>query len=419
MTNQTLKGFRDFFSKDLFLRYKVIDIIKQTFNLFGFSPLETPSIEYAETLLGKYGEDADKLVYTFPDRGDRQVGLRYDLTVPLSRVMAQYNQAFPLPFKRYQIQPVWRAENTQRGRYREFLQCDIDTIGINSYLADAEIIAAIFTVFKNLNFQNFVIKINSREILFSILEKSGLTDKIQQLSVIRTVDKLDKIGVEGVKAELKSKNVPEQAIVDIFSNIKNAKPGEKLSELINSAKALGVPENILVFDPTLSRGLDYYTGPIFEVVSMDAKIGSLAGGGRYDNLIKTLGGPNLPATGIALGFERIIDLIKELKLLPEEKDSKTQILVVPISENELPYCLKLSQELRSKNIATEIYLEVGSKVDKQIKYADKKSVPFVALVGQNEVKNNIVTLKTLVNGKQGEVNLRDLGKMLQENLINQ
>ena len=319
---QTLKGFRDFLPKDMVVRNYIKNTLVEIFENYGFQPLETPALEYASVLKGKYSNETDdKLGYFFKDNGDREIGLRYDLTVPTAKVLAIYgNNELQLPFKRYQIQPVWRAENTQKGRYREFIQCDIDIFGTTSPIADAEIISVIYAGIQKLNFKNAIIKINSRQVLFDILSKNGITNN--QNSVLQSIDKLDKIGEDGVKNELISKGLSTTQITGIFEYIKIAQPDEALQMVLNKLKDLNLPSNSYIFDPTLVRGCDYYTSTIFEVAVTEPKIGAIGGGGRYDNLISTLGGPNIPAVGFAFGFERVVDVIPELNRLPQRNQSK-------------------------------------------------------------------------------------------------
>lgn len=384
---QTLKGFRDFMPENMAVRSRVINILRSVFEKYGFSELQTPTLEYSEVLTGKYGEEAEKLMYLFKDQGGRDVGLKYDLTVPLARVMAQ-NPDLPKPFKRYQIQPAFRAENTQKGRYREFYQCDIDAVGSTSPLADAEILAIISDSLTALEFANFKIRINSRQILF------GITDS---LTALQSLDKLDKKSEEEVRQELSDKKFAKEDIDEIFSKLKTATPNTNLDEIIRYAKTLGA--NNIEFDPALVRGLDYYTGAIFETVVTEPKIGSITGGGRYDKLIKSLGGPDLPAVGTTLGLDRICDVITELNLWPDLPKTSTKVLVTIFSPDLLNKSLELSNELRNANINCELYPEVA-KLDKQLKYADAKGIPYVAIIGPEEIASNTVKLKNMSTGEQ-------------------
>jgi histidyl-tRNA synthetase len=400
---QTLKGFRDFLPEEMVIRQKVIDTLKEVFEVYGFQPLETPALEYAETLLGKSGEETDTLAY----KGGRKIGLRYDLTVPVSRVLAQYRDKIPLPFKRYQIQTTWRAEKPQKGRYREFTQCDIDSFGSVSPLADAEIIAVIEGGLKKLGFDKFVIKINSRQVLFDLMRDLNLSQN-KQLELLRSIDKLEKVGMEEVKKEFKEVGLTEKKIKKLFSLIKNAQPDKNLEQLFKYLNWLGVEEKYYQFEPTLARGLDYYTGPIFEAVVEKPKIGSIAGGGRYDNLIADLGGPNIPATGVSFGIDRICDVIKEQNLWPKLSPTSTQVLVTIFSPELLEKSIEVTGKLRKANISTDLYLDPETKIDKQLKYADKKGIPYVIILGPEEIKKREVTLKNMKTGAQEKTSLENL-----------
>jgi len=402
---QTLKGFRDFLPEAMAVRNYVKNLLIDTFETFGFEPIETPTLEYSSVLMGKYGDEGDKLVYSFTDNGDRQIGMRYDLTVPTAKVLAMYSQTIPMPFKRYQIQPVWRAENTQKGRYREVLQCDIDTFGTNSPIADAEILAVINTVLQKLNFKTFTILINSRIVLNNILKACKITE--DKNSILQSLDKFSKIGQDGVTKELIGKNIPKAKITVLFKYIKQAQPDEYLQNVINQLKILGISKNNYQFDPTIVRGLDYYTGPIFETVVTKPKIGSITGGGRYDNLIKSLGGPDISAVGTTIGLDRIIDCITELNLLPNLPKTKTKVLFANFGDKTVNQSLKLITELRNNNIASSFYPD-NDKLSKQFKYADSLSIPFVAMIGTDESKNNQVTLKNMATGEQKTINQSNL-----------
>lgn len=397
---QTLKGFRDFLPETMAVRNYVKNLFIDVFKTFGFEPLETPTIEYSSTLMGKYGDEADKLVYSFQDQGERQVGLRYDLTVPTAKVLAIYNQQLSLPFKRYQIQSVFRAEKPQKGRYREVLQCDIDTFGTSSPIADAEIVAVIYTILNKLNFKKYSIRLNSRPVLKEILIKSGIVDN--QNSALQSLDKFNKIGEEGVKNELINKNFTQAQIDSLFKYIKEAQPDKNLQAVFEAIKTFGIPETAYIFDPTMVRGLDYYTGTIFETYVEEPKIGSITGGGRYDNLIKILGGPDIPAVGTTLGLDRIVDCIIELNLLPNLPKTETKIMVANFGEETQKVSLELATLLRQNNIPTIFYPD-NDKIGKQFKYASLKNIPFVALIGSNEVTNGEVTLKNMLTGEQQSI----------------
>ncbi len=389
---QTLKGFRDFLPADVIKRQYVICKIIEVFERFGFDPLETPALEYAETLLGKYGEEADKLLYIFEDRGGRKVGLRYDQTVPLARVMAQYEGALPLPFKRYQIQPVWRAENPQRGRYREFLQCDADSIGTESPLADAEVIALAVGIYKNLGFSSFGILLNDRAVF-------GKTP----LSAITILDKLPKIGPEAVTKELRKKGFDP----GLLDTVKQSQPTSRLKEIIAALKKLGVEPKQIIYAPTLARGLDYYTSTIFEVVIDGYEAGSVCGGGRYDGLIGSFTGNETPAVGFAIGFDRTLEAMEQFGLLPSSSTG-TQALVTVFSPELLGASLNVTSTLRSEGINTEIYLKDETKLDKQLKYADRKGIPYVIIQGPEEVSRGVVKLKDMKAKTQEELRIDEV-----------
>ena len=407
---QTLKGFRDFLPTEMAIRNFVKNTLTQVFENSGFLPLETPALEYASILKGKYSNETDdKLGYFFKDNGEREIGLRYDLTVPTAKVLAIYSQQLKLPFRRYQIQPVWRAENTQKGRYREFIQCDIDIFGTTSPVADAEIISLIYTGTQKLGFKNTIIKINSRSVLSEILDKSGINNG--QISVLQSLDKLDKIGQDGVNKELISKGLLNTQINDLFKDSKSAQPDFNLQKVLDFLSAFNLPKTAYVFDPTLVRGCDYYTGTIFEVSVTEPQIGALGGGGRYDNLVATLGGPEIPAVGFSFGFERIVDVIQELNLLPELSNSKTKVLVAnfgPETENNI---LQLTSQLRDQNLSCIVYPD-NDKLSKQIKYALTLGIPYLAIIGTDEAKNNKIMLKNLTTTEQKVVNFDELINIL-------
>lgn len=407
---QTLKGFRDFLPEKMVIRNEAIKRLRTVFEKYGFDELQTPALEYAEVLTGKYGAEAEKLMYLFRDQGDREVGLRYDLTVPFARAIAN-NPDLPKPFKRYQIQPAYRAENTQKGRYREFYQCDVDIAGSPSPLADAEIIAVVADALSALGFENFKIRINSRQVLFSIMEKAGI-EQPKWLTVIQSVDKLDKKSREEVEVELNAKGITTGQIKNVFEAIPKAKPDDFLTATVAYAKHLGADDKV-IFDPTLARGLDYYTGPIFEsVVDLPAgrqespvKIGSLTGGGRYDGLLKTLGGPDLPATGTTIGLDRVCDVIEELNLWPNLPKTASKVLVAIFNQDLTQETLKIASELRKNGVNTEVYPLDNEKMEKQLKYADQKGIPYVIIVGTEESEKGVMQLKDLSSGKQEEITL--------------
>ncbi|MBI4136957.1 histidine--tRNA ligase [Candidatus Roizmanbacteria bacterium] len=386
---QPLKGFRDFLPLEARKRQYVIITLQKVFELYGFEPLETPALEYEEILMGKYGQEGDLLMYRFEDNGKRRVAMRYDQTVPLSRVVAKYQNELPMPFKRYQIQPVWRAENTQKGRFREFLQCDADIVGPSSPLADAEIITCAVNALKKLGFQKFRILVNDRN-TFSDIDPSA----------IPTIDKLAKIGEDAVKKLLKEQGL-EDGILDI---IRQKPVHENLQRIVELTKTLAVDASQIVYSPTLARGLDYYTGLIFEIEIEDYTAGSVCGGGRYDNLIGMFAGKEIPAVGFAFGFDRIIEAMETLQLFPKKLSrSSTSVLVTIFNEELFNTSLTLSSELRSQGIATELYPDLTAKLDKQLKYADKKGIPFAIIIGPDEAKNNQVVIKNLRENKQEKV----------------
>ncbi|PIR08066.1 histidine--tRNA ligase [Candidatus Gottesmanbacteria bacterium CG11_big_fil_rev_8_21_14_0_20_37_11] len=409
---QTLKGFRDFLPEEKRRRDYVLKKIIEVFELFGFDPLETPTLEYASLLLSKYGKEADKLIYTFKDRGGRDVALRYDQTVPSARVLSQYQNTLSKYFRRYQIQNVFRADNPQKGRYREFTQCDIDIFGSASPIADAEIIATTYFAFKNIGYPTVKILVNDRQTLFAYLEP--FTDKkVDVFSLIQTVDKFEKIGKEEVVDELVKKGLTKDQASQALFSIQSAKISQNLQTILNYTISLGVPKEFLVFTPTLARGLDYYTGMIFEVILPEYTVGSCGGGGRYDKLIEQLGGINIPAVGIAFGFDRMVDAANHLKIIPQEK-SGTRVLVCVFNEETVKESLSLAKTLRESKISTEVLPSSTDKLDKQIKYADKKGIAFVAIIGPDEAKNNTVTLKSLKDRTQQTIPYEKISVLLKQ-----
>ena len=413
---QTLKGFRDFLPRDMQAREYVTERVREVFKLFGFEPLETPTLEYAELLLGKYGEEADRLVYTFKDRGERHIALRYDQTVPAARILAQYQHELPRYFRRYQIQNVFRADKPQRGRYREFTQCDIDIFGTTSPLADAEIVACTYFAFKNIGYPTIEIKTNDRQTLFKTL-KPFATEQVDVFSIIQSIDKLDKQSEATVIEELVDKGLESQEAREAMAAIQGAPISDNLREIVDAAINLGVPEEVIEYNPTLARGLDYYTGMIFEVFVPEYPVGSFAGGGRYDQLIEQLGGPSIPATGIAFGFDRMVEGAIELGLVPL-KESITQVLVTVFDRETQKYSLKIAGQLREAGIRTEVYPELD-RLGKQLKTADQKEIPYVVIVGPDEAEQGMATVRDMRTGEQltpmmekvGEVIRGKLGKL--------
>ncbi len=396
---QTLKGFRDFLPNEARKRQYVINILKEVFESYGFEPLETPALEYEEILLGKYGEEGDKLMYRFTDRGERKVALRYDQTVPLARVVAQYQNELPMPFKRYQIQPVWRADNTQKGRFREFLQCDIDIVGSSSTLSDAEVILVAAKSLDKLGFENFKIPINDRNI-FSQLVTRGVCKEKELPVVVRAIDKLKKIGEAGVARELTSKGMSQKDITTTLQCVVVMQETERLKETFSMLERFGLKKDKdFTFSPTLARGLDYYTGMIFEVELEGYTAGSVCGGGRYDNLIGLFATKQIPAVGFAFGFDRLIEALAQLKLFPTDLMT-TKVLVTIFSPELKEKSLAYSLLLHSSGVSTELYLDENASLEKQLKYADKKGIPYAIIIGPDEASKNIVTLRNMKTRKQ-------------------
>lgn len=408
---QPLKGFRDFLPQEKRARDFVIGKVREVFERFGFDPLETPTLEYASLLLGKYGAEADKLVYTFEDNGGRNVGLRYDQTVPTARVLSEYQNELPKYFRRYQIQNVFRADKPQKGRYREFAQCDIDIFGSTSPLADAEIVACTYAAFQNVGFANAKIKINDRQTLFMALEQIT-SSRVSALSIIQSIDKLDKITPEQVVQELCAKGMEKATAEKALSAVQNAMMSENLAEIIEIAESLGVPSSAIEYSPSLARGLDYYTGMILEVVLPEYPIGSFGGGGRYDKLIGMLSGSEgTPAVGIAFGLDRMVEAAKELKLVPSTP-SAAKILVTVFDSSFIGESARTAAKLREQNIATELYPTATDKLDKQLKYANKKGIPFVVVIGSDEKAAGNVVLKNMTTGEQQKVGIEMLPSLI-------
>lgn len=395
---RTLKGFRDFLPKEVRKRNYVKNILQEVFELYGFEPLETPALEYEDILLGKYGEEGDKLMYRFMDNGERKVALRYDQTVPLARVAAQYQNDLPMPFKRYQMQNVWRAENTQKGRFREFLQCDIDTVGTDSPLSDAEIIAVSYNSLQKLGFNDFKIMVNDR-VTFKEISKNSIT----------TIDKLQKIGREKVVEELVSRGEYDtlENAKKMLIKIEQATPTMWIDEVIKKAVTLGVPESVIAFTPTLARGLDYYTSTIIEVEIRSYATGSVGGGGRYNELIGIFGKTTVPAVGFAFGFDRLMEALEESNLFPKNLITTKVLLCVALPELE-EQSLEIASYLRSNGINTETYLDSNVKLEKQIKYALKKGVEFLIVIRTADIFEKEVLLKNLITGKQSVVKTSSL-----------
>lgn len=393
---QTLKGFRDFLPLEAKKRQYVINILKQVFESYGFEPLETPALEYEEILLGKYGDEGDKLMYRFEDNGKRKVALKYDQTVPLARVVAQYQNVLPMPFKRYQIQNVWRAENTQKGRYREFLQCDIDTVGTISPIADAEILSLVYRAYKELGLDIQII-INDRAQLSKI-----------DVKYLMSIDKVGKVDAKEVVKELESKGLSVDEAEKTLNSVLNLPEPESIKKIKTIFAKMGYPEEALQYRSVMVRGLGYYTGLIFEVIIKGKdKLFSIGGGGRYDNLIGLFAGKQIPAVGFAFGFDRLMEAMDELGLFPTDLTT-TKVLVTVFAKELENKSLDIARTLRDKNINTEIYLDENAKMEKQLKYADKKQIPYVIIIGPDEAKNNTVTVKNLKTRTQKNLPLNQL-----------
>lgn len=395
---QTLKGFRDFRGIEAKRRAWLGQVFRNVFEYNGFEPLETPALEYEDLLLGKYGEEANKLIYGFEDRGGRRIALRYDQTVPTARVVAQYKNEIIFPYKRYQIQPVWRSDKPQKGRFREFVQCDIDVIGAQAPIADAQILLVISSVFRELGLET-IIKINDRTQLFEMIRNAGIEEGMI-FSVIQTIDKLDKKSGGEVVEELREKGITADRCDKLFEMLKNAKPSERLANIVSTAVSLGVPESELVFSSTLARGLDYYTGLIMEPIIPGYSGGSVGGGGRYDNLIGDLVGVPVPAVGIAFGFDRILEVLTELQKFPPSLLTPVQAMVAVFDETSVNYAASVVKLLHKNSVSSELYPDPGKKLESQIKYAVARGIPYVLIVGPEEQKNRMVTVKELATRDQ-------------------
>ena len=437
------KGTRDFGPMEMAKRNYIFNTVRRVFELYGFRQIETPAMENLSTLMGKYGEEGDKLLFKILNSGDFlhgmtadevantstlklaakfcEKGLRYDLTVPFARYVVQHREELSLPFKRYQIQPVWRADRPQKGRYREFYQCDVDVVGSNSLLNEVELMQITDRIFTDFGVR-VQIKINNRKILTGIAEVIGEADKIVDITV--AIDKLDKIGLEAVNEELRQDGISEAAIEKLQPIIKlegtNAEKLKTISRVLEGSEigqkgieemqfvlqTLGTYEdnngslnNELQLDLTLARGLNYYTGAIFEVKALDVQIGSITGGGRYDNLTGIFGMPGLSGVGISFGADRIYDVLNQLDLYPKEAVNGTQLLFINFGEKEIAYCMPIAQKAREAGIRTEVYAD-SVKMKKQMSYANSLGVSFVALVGENEMSEGKVTLKNMTTGEQ-------------------
>ncbi|SBW04709.1 Histidine--tRNA ligase [uncultured Dysgonomonas sp.] len=439
------KGTRDFSPEEMAKRNYIFDTIREVFKLYGFRQIETPAMENLSTLMGKYGEEGDKLLFKILNSGDylkdlsdeelleknstrlatkiSEKGLRYDLTVPFARYVVMHRNEITFPFKRYQIQPVWRADRPQKGRYREFFQCDADIVGSDSLINEVELIQIADEVFSRFGIR-VSIKLNNRKILSGIAEIIGEAEKITDITV--AIDKLDKIGLEKVNEELASKGIPQKAIEQLQPIIllqgtneeklntlktvlKDSETGiqgvNELEYILNKLKIVGIRCE-LELDLTLARGLNYYTGAIIEVKALDVQIGSITGGGRYDNLTGIFGLSGVSGVGISFGADRIFDVLNQLDLYPKDSIQNTQVLFVNFGEKEEAHILPLILKMRQKGISTEIFPE-AAKMKKQMSYADSNKIPYVAIVGENEINENKITLKDMTSGEQKSLTLEE------------
>ena len=443
------KGTRDFSPAVMLKRNYLMGVIKKAFQTFGYLPIETPSMENSATLMGKYGEEGDRLIFKILNSGDylkkvdantdfdskkmtskiSEKALRYDLTVPFARYVVQNQNDIAFPFKRYQIQPVWRADRPQKGRFREFFQCDADVVGSDSLLYEVELIQLYDTVFTELNLPA-TIKLNNRKVLSGIAEVIGEADKLIDITV--AIDKLDKIGLEKVKEEMQTKGVSDSAIEKLEPILKmSGDANQKLvtmkevlstsviglegiaeiQTVLDKVQTLGLDSTDLDFDLTLARGLNYYTGSIFEVEAKGVEMGSIGGGGRYDDLTGIFGLKDMPGIGISFGLDRIYLVAEELGLFPSLEADITQVLFVNFGENEADYCLKALRDLRKAGINAELYPDTA-KMKKQMTYANKKGIPYVVLVGEDEMNSGLLTVKNMNDGTQSNVSVVDLIKQL-------
>jgi len=430
---RNLKGFRDYLPAEQIARAGMIETIKKGFELFGFEPLETPVLEYEDVLAGKYGAEGEQLMYRFKDQGERDVAMRYDLTVPLARVVAQYQNELPRPFKRYQIAPVWRAENTQKGRYREFYQCDVDIIGANLGLPDAECIALVEMILQQLGLKKFKVKVNNRKILNAIMLTAGVKPE-NILDAIRAIDKIEKIGAKAVAEELEAKlgmtkneaeglirlastKVPDVGALKTFMNkyILREPQGQEgfdeLNRVFSALEEFGI-KNVEI-DLSLARGLDYYTSTIFETIITEntesRRFGSIASGGRYDKLVNLFTGKDLPAVGISIGIDRLFAAMQELGLI--EQGSVVSALVLNLEAGFEKEYIGMIRDLRAAGINCEAYYE-RADLKKQFTYAEKKNIPFAVLYGADEQKKKTAIVRNLKTRKQQEFKRKDLSKGL-------
>ena len=438
------KGTRDFGPAEMTRRNYIFDTIRKVFRRYGYQPIETPAMENLSTLLGKYGDEGDKLLFKILNSGDYaanlsdeqlrtasqicEKGLRYDLTVPFARYVVQHQNEISFPFKRYQVQPVWRADRPQKGRYREFYQCDVDVIGSRSLLNEVELIEIVERVFRKLGIR-VVLKMNNRKILYSIAESIGHADKMMDITV--AIDKLEKIGLENVKSELSERGLEQEAIDKLQPILElsgsNAEKIAKLRDVIGSSETgvKGIEEMTEIFgyvdqlglelpielDLSLARGLNYYTGAIFEVKALDYAIGSICGGGRYDDLTGIFGLPNTSGVGISFGADRIYDVMTGLELFPEEVNFTTKVLFVNLGQQEQMASMQIIRTLRDNDIAAEIYPE-SAKMKKQMEYANRRAIPYVVIIGSNELAERQATVKNMISGEQQSVAFEKVAELL-------
>ena len=440
------KGTRDFLPAEMARRNYIFDTIRSVFRSFAFEPIETPSLENLSTLMGKYGEEGDKLLFKVLNSGDFMEGvdfnedyhkvapricdrgLRYDLTVPFARFVVQHRDQVVFPFRRYQLQPVWRADRPQKGRYREFYQCDADMIGSTSLLNELELVQMIDTVFSKLGIK-VTVKINNRKVLAGIAEMIGAPEKMVDITV--AIDKLDKIGLDNVRTELAERGLTAEqitaldpvfslngtaeekmaALEQLFSNVETGKKGtEELKELFGYISSANVKCDVEL-DLTLARGLNYYTGAIFEVKAQNVQIGSICGGGRYDNLTGIFGMPDVSGVGISFGADRIYDVLTELQAFPEGLEQAARVMFINFGPTEQAACIGIAARLRAEGIATLIYPD-AAKMKKQMDFANRKQVPYVAFVGESEMKDGTVTIKNMADGSQKTVSVEEMTKLL-------
>lgn len=449
------KGTRDFSPIEMAKRNHIFDTIKSVFKTYGYQPIETPAMENLSTLLGKYGEEGDKLLFKILNSGDFtkgvepssvtssnanalsakicEKGLRYDLTVPFARFVVQYQNDITFPFKRYQIQPVWRADRPQKGRYREFYQCDVDVIGSNSLLNEVELILIIDEVFRKLGVSN-TIKLNNRKILSGMVEVVGEAERLIDITV--AIDKIDKIGIEAVNRELIDKGVSQKAVEQLQPIIQlqgtNSEKLELLSNVLGTSEVglAGIAEMRTIFenldtiegltttvelDLSLARGLNYYTGSIFEVKANDMEMGSICGGGRYDDLTGIFGLKNVSGVGVSFGADRIYDVMLHLNLFPDSLLASSQVMFANFGDKEAVFCLPIIQKLRSLGISSELYPD-GAKMKKQFDYANKKNIQFVAIVGELEMQKGEVSIKNMTTGEQETIKIQDIQNFFQKEL---